>query len=1005
MAPGMAPSAEGQAGGRAATLIVAVTAMLLAASQAAQGAKAPEGPLSEIRIEGLVSVPEEKVRREIQSRVGRPWSRDVIEADLKRLSKMQWFSEIKPYLDRDPKGEGVILTFLVREMPVIREVEFRGRKKVRLKDIETTTGLKVGGRADPMRAQMAVAQIKNLYEEKGYGDAEVQLLEGGKLGDTKIVFEIYEGPWVKLGGIDFVGNTIVSDALLRTKISSKTPIITFGGSYRRDDVDADARKLIDYYNGLGYLEAKVAPYTESGDTVGDRRLTFVISEGIQYKVRNIEFHGNEKLSADEIKKMMVLHSGQPYNDSVREADVKKLHQKYSSMGCIDIQVRDERKYTDQPGVIDIAYDIREGDLYRVGEITVSGNQRTRDKVIRRELLMAGLVPGQPLDGTRLETAKKRLMSLGYFQANPEQGKPLELKIVHRRPGDQPYAARGRPQLRRDPADPVPERRGGPRRPARRAAGHAAPRHPPRRRRPRAATASPPSAPAAPGRSTRRPGSSPRSTPRRCRPRPRGSSRPPDPAPGPVRGRINQPIGQWRAPGDLPQLPREQRQRRRPRPAGGVPRSRSDGRRHQRRVRQALLRRHPGRRRGGLHRQLLAGRQRVELPGAQRQPHHPREELRHHQIPHLLQPAHFRTGLPRGRSGPPDRALPRHAHQPGHGHLPRAVPVQPPDRPEHLGLCLHPHLPGLQRASRRDAVLPGRQFGAQTYADVAMRVEDVNINGFQTPAPADFLAASGHSLLASLRPSLRFDNRNDPMAPNKGQYVELAFEQAWGTFTYPKVTLEGKQYFLTGSRPDGSGKRIVTLRGTYGVTGRDTPVYERFYAGDFGSMRGFAFRGVGPHVLGVNVGGVMRAIGSVEYQFPLVASDKLQQVIFCDFGTVQSDYSFTSNQFRAPSAPASASRSPPSAPCPWPSTSPSRSPRSRGTRRATSPSSSAPSGEPRASRRFARMALIPEGFTHGFEISKWRFQIPRFVPRPPQISSRLCTSNGRSFARPRGTPAR
>jgi outer membrane protein insertion porin family len=191
---------------------------------------------------------------------------------------------------------------------------------------------------------------------------------------------------------------------------------------------------------------------------------------------------------------------------------------------------------------------------------------------------------------------------------------------------------------------------------------------------------------------------------------------------------------------------------------------------------------------------------------------------------------------------------------------------------------------------------GRQFGTQTYADVAFRIEDVNITGFTYPAPAEFLAIAGHTTLASLRPSLRFDNRNDPFAPNKGQYVEFAFEQGWGTFTFPKATVEGRKYFLLGSRPDGTGKRIFTVRGFFGATGRDTPSYERFFAGNFRSLRGFTYRGIGPRVLGANVGGIMEAVGSIEYQFPLLANDKLQQVIFCDFGTVESDYTFTT--FRA-----------------------------------------------------------------------------------------------------------
>jgi outer membrane protein insertion porin family len=168
---------------------------------------------------------------------------------------------------------------------------------------------------------------------------------------------------------------------------------------------------------------------------------------------------------------------------------------------------------------------------------------------------------------------------------------------------------------------------------------------------------------------------------------------------------------------------------------------------------------------------------------------------------------------------------------------------------------------------------------------------VDFYGFTGPAPPDYLAAQGHTFLGSVRPSIRFDNRNNPLAPNKGQYLEFDFEEGFGSFTYPKFEVEGRSYFPTGSRPDGSGKRFITVRGHFGITGRDTPVYERFFAGSFGSLRGFQYRGVGPFDLGKNVGGIMEALGSVEYQFPWNASDTVSQVFFCDFGTVEGDYRF------------------------------------------------------------------------------------------------------------------
>ena len=894
-APGMVPSAARPGRTRATPTILAVlaAALLLAGGRRAGAEKVPAGTITEVRIEGLVSVPEDEVRRKIVSRAGRPLDRDLVEKDLKALSKLQKFSDIKPYWVDDPTGKGHILIFAVKEMPVLHHVEFRGLKKLSLKDVETNTGLKVGARADSIRARMAVSQIKNLYDEKGYELAEVKLIEGGKPEDRRVIFEIFEGPKVKLGTIDFVGNTIVSGALLRTKIGSRTPLLSFGGSFRRDDIDADVRKLIDYYQGMGYLEVKVSPVIRNGAGVGDRRLTFVVSEGIQYKVRNITFQGNEKLSTADLKSKLVLHSGQHYNESMRETDLKALRDRYAAIGCVDIEIRDERKYTDQPGVIDMVYDVKEGDLYQIGEINIAGNQRTRDKVIRRELLMSGLVPGQPLDGNRLEIARKRLAGLGYFQMNPEMGKPIDMKIVNRRPRDQPYAESAasideilRTSRFQNADEPVAPPAAAPppledapapgRDPATPFGGPAGPFDPAPDQLPALNVPSPPLGPA-----------------------PAIPPRPPA-RPGPARGPIPQPIDSGVPPGTFPSLPganttdpgpdrQEAFTDRNPanivtqvEPGPGTNnRSYADLNINVDEAPTGNLMLGVGASSfQGINGNLILHEKNFDLFAFPRS------------VRELFSGQAFRgAGQDLRIELSPGTVINRALvsfREPYLFNLPIGLNVQ--------GYGFTRIYPDFNERRVGGRFSLGRQFGTQTYADVALRVEDINFNGFRTPAPADFLADSGHSFLASLRPSIRFDNRNDPMAPNKGQYLEFAFEQAWGTFTFPKVEITGKQYFTLGSRPDGSGKRILTLRGTYGISGRDTPVYERFFAGDFGSMRGFAFRGVGPHVDGVNVGGVLRAIGSVEYQFPLIASDKLQQVVFCDFGSVESTYSFTN--FRA-----------------------------------------------------------------------------------------------------------
>jgi outer membrane protein insertion porin family len=190
---------------------------------------------------------------------------------------------------------------------------------------------------------------------------------------------------------------------------------------------------------------------------------------------------------------------------------------------------------------------------------------------------------------------------------------------------------------------------------------------------------------------------------------------------------------------------------------------------------------------------------------------------------------------------------------------------------------------------------GRQIGTMTYVDLSVWAEEVDFFGYRTPAPADYLAASGYTQLYALMPSLRLDNRNNPFMPTKGQYANFSVEQGFGTFTFTKFDAEGRMYLPTISRPDGTGQQFFTLRGHFGVATESTPVYERFFAGNFGSLRGFQYRSVSPHAFDVPTGGVMMAVGSVEYQFPWNARDTFHQIVFTDFGTVTGNYEL--NQMR------------------------------------------------------------------------------------------------------------
>ncbi len=599
-------------------------------------------------------------------------------------------------------------------------------------------------------------------------------------------------------------------------------------------------------------------------------MTFVISEGTQYKVRNLIFEGNTKIKTSELREGLQLHSGKPFLDGVREADLKLMKSRYGALGCIDTQINFEPRFTNELGVVDLVYKIDEGEPYLVGELRIVGNTRTKDKVIRREAVMAGLLPGEILDQNRIDIFQRRLQSLGYFHNSPDMGKPLEIKIVNKRPKDKPYGdlmmpllGEGVSQARmQDPGPdvdlvPAPEPLPAPSNVPRLDSGSGAS-----------------SSPFGGGNLFSPPADT---TPPLVVPTPAAPARP-SAAPPQGRPAGSPPVGSGEPAGTFPSMPGLN--------MTDVGPDRNDP--------------FPNRSFADIVTSVdeaPTGRFMVGVAASSFQGLFGNFTVLERNFDIWNFPRSFNDVF-NGTAWRGGGQTFRVDIQPGTNINRFQVSLTEPylfDLPIGAGVAAYwfnRFYPDWDERRGGGRFSLGRQLGTSMYTDVAMRVEDINFYGFRTPAPARYLAAAGESFLASLRPSIRFDNRNNPFMATKGQYAEFSFEQGWGTFTWAKFDAEGRAYFTTGSRPDGTGKRFFTLRGHFGIATQGIPVYESYFAGNFGSLRGFQYRTVSPHALGVPVGGVMMALGSLEYQFPLTASDSFQQVIFSDFGTVEGNYSFS-----------------------------------------------------------------------------------------------------------------
>lgn len=179
----------------------------------------------------------------------------------------------------------------------------------------------------------------------------------------------------------------------------------------------------------------------------------------------------------------------------------------------------------------------------------------------------------------------------------------------------------------------------------------------------------------------------------------------------------------------------------------------------------------------------------------------------------------------------------------------------------------------------------------------LRMEDVKLFDPRINGVADLDSALGSNDIYTARFRVARDTRDSPFMSTRGSLLELTFDQVFGEYDFSRGRVNYSRYFMMRERPDGTGRHVLASTWRLGFTGAQTPIFENFYAGGYSTLRGFSFRGAGPVVGDVQVGGEFMALGSLEYVFPLTADDMLRGVAFVDYGTVEENIELNSENFR------------------------------------------------------------------------------------------------------------
>jgi len=369
----------------------------------------------------LKAVDPEYIRSLMHTRTGKPYDDAVVNEDVRRLLASRLFVPGSVSISTALTADGRVTVFVkVRELSgTIQEVRFIGAQHISPDELVDLTQIRRGGPMNPTMNQLGRTAILNKLRDDGRYYASVELVEGGTIADRNVVFQIVEGPVVRVKGIEFRGNTAAMSGRLKTVVVSGSALIPgfvtpLTPKLNPTAVDEDKKKLLTYYHRLGHIDAMISEeIVPDVNDIGAVTIVYHIAEGRAYTVRNVRIEGNKSLSEERIRKVTAMKAGERYDIDVVTADEKRIEMLIGNAGFKTFVATEKFADPNLPGVVDIQYRVVEQNKEpdRVGRIIIEGNTVTDQRIILNQL---GFFPGQILQRPQLERAKFNLMRLGLF---------------------------------------------------------------------------------------------------------------------------------------------------------------------------------------------------------------------------------------------------------------------------------------------------------------------------------------------------------------------------------------------------------------------------------------------------------------------------------------------------------------------------------------------------------------------------------------------------------------
>ncbi len=397
---------------------VAAIFLILLTALPAFSQTAPVGPTVqsiEVQYAGPVAISKERILANVRTTVGKPYSEVVVEEDIKSLYRTGAISNVRMF--GEPAGGKIKVFIVIQGKATVSEVVIDGGEIIKPTRIRKEITAKPGAVLNEESLEADRQKIIELYQKKGYSDIGIQYKTDldSKTGKARVTFTISEGAKTEIDQINFAGNTVFKKKQIikemKTKPKNLLAFFNKSGQMSASQFDEDLQKIKLLYQNAGYQDVKITDSQIVRMSTNKVNLNISIYEGPKYTVRSLSIEGNTVANTEQVRSILKMKEGAVFGPDQSQKDIKAIEDSYGRLGYADMKV-DLISTPAGPGLLNLQYKIDEGVQSYLERINITGNTRTKDKVLRRELILA---PGDVYDTVRVDISKKRLEGLDYFE--------------------------------------------------------------------------------------------------------------------------------------------------------------------------------------------------------------------------------------------------------------------------------------------------------------------------------------------------------------------------------------------------------------------------------------------------------------------------------------------------------------------------------------------------------------------------------------------------------------